>query len=278
MIDAKGGKMIRKRVLVTGASKGIGKAIAWHLSGQSGYEVIGTSRSPEKYPFLEKEGGYSLLKLDVTDSASVQNLADQVLSKGPLYCLINSAGFGVFGPVQDTPEEDARRQFEVNFWGADRMIRAFLPAMINQGQGTIINISSLAAEASLPYQAYYSAAKAALTSWSLALRSEVKPLGVKVVVVEPGDIQTEFDASRVLCPFISEVQEERCLHVLEAQRRGEKNGGDPMRIARLAQRIIEAKNPLPVYRIGPSAFLVTLGRLLPEIWFCRAIELAYNIS
>ena len=143
------------------------------------------------------EPGVTHLQADVTDEAQVNAAVAEILRReGRIDILINNAGFGISGAIEFTPAQEARRQFDVNFFGMVNMNRAVLPIMRQQGGGRIVNMSSVAAPIAIPFQAYYSASKAAVRTYSLALASEVRPFGVEVCVIMPGDIATGFTAAR----------------------------------------------------------------------------------
>jgi len=171
--------------LITGCSTGIGRATALELTAR-GYEVVASARKPESIADLKVA---STCVLDVDDDGSVAAALHQV---GPIDVLVNNAGFGCDGSIEDVPLADVRRTFETNFFGAVRMIQAFLPAMRERGSGAIVNVSSVAGIAAGPLGGFYSASKWALEAVSEALHLEVGHFGVRVLIVEPGSIQTSF--------------------------------------------------------------------------------------
>lgn len=177
--------------VITGGSSGIGLHAARALRGR-GLKVYELSRRAEN-----AEPGVMHLQADVTDEAQVDAAVAEVLHReGRIDILINNAGFGISGAIEFTPTQEARRQFDVNFFGMVNMNRAVLPVMRQQGGGRIVNMSSVAAPIAIPFQAYYSASKAAVRTYSLALASEVRPFGIEVCVIMPGDIATGFTAAR----------------------------------------------------------------------------------
>jgi NAD(P)-dependent dehydrogenase (short-subunit alcohol dehydrogenase family) len=179
-----------KTALVTGCSSGIGRATALELRDR-GYDVVATARRPEQLAGL---GVARTLALDVDDDASVAAAADEV---GAVDVLVNNAGFGLDGAVETVPLADVRRMFETNFFGAARMIQAFLPAMRERGSGAIVNVTSVAGIAAGPLSGYYAAAKFALEALSEALYLEVGHFGVRVIIIEPGAIETSFGANLI---------------------------------------------------------------------------------
>jgi short-subunit dehydrogenase len=177
--------MTAQRAIVTGCSSGIGRATAMELSTR-GYEVIATARRRETLNELKVA---QTLELDVDSDASV---AAALKAAGPVDVLVNNAGFGVEGAVESVPLADVRAMFETNFFGAARMIQAFVPGMRERGTGTVVNVTSTAGIASPPLGGYYAASKFALEALSEALHLEARHFGVRVVVIEPGFIDTRF--------------------------------------------------------------------------------------
>ena len=180
-----------KVALVTGASSGMGKVIAQRLI-EDGLSVIVAARSYDKMADLEALGAQRL-QLDIANEESIQKAVQNILaSHNGVDVLVNNAGFGCYGAVEDTPIDDARYQFEVNLFGLARLTQLLLPKMREQGAGKIINISSMGGKIYTPLGAWYHASKHALEGWSDCLRLEVAQFGIDVVVVEPGAIKTEF--------------------------------------------------------------------------------------
>jgi NAD(P)-dependent dehydrogenase (short-subunit alcohol dehydrogenase family) len=179
-----------QRALITGCSTGIGRATATALTAR-GYEVVATARRPETLGDLKVS---AMIALDVDDDRSVAAARKEV---GAVDVLVNNAGFGVEGPVESVPLTDARRMFETNFWGAARMIQAFVPGMRERGQGAVVNVTSTAGIAAGPFGGYYSASKFALEALSEALHLEVGHFGVRVYVIEPGAIASRFSDNLV---------------------------------------------------------------------------------
>lgn len=179
-----------RRALITGCSTGIGRATAVELAAR-GYDVIATARRPETLADLKVA---QTLALDVDSDESVAAVKAEI---GRVDVLVNNAGFGLEGPIEELPIADIRRVFETNFFGAVRMIQAFVPAMREHGAGTVVNVSSVAGVAAAPLGGYYSATKFALEAVSEALHLEASHYGVKVVVIQPGAIETRFGDNAV---------------------------------------------------------------------------------
>ena len=179
-------------ILITGASSGFGKVTAQTLAGK-GYVVYGTSRRIANGNI----GQIRMLIADVTDENSVRSAVNRIMDEqGHIDVLINNAGMGIGGALEMATDEEISSQMDTNFMGMVRMCRAVLPIMRKQRQGKIINISSIAGRIAVPYQGFYSASKFAIEGYSEALSMEVYPFGIKVCVVEPGDFNTGFTASR----------------------------------------------------------------------------------
>lgn len=182
---------MKQVILITGASSGMGKATALQLL-KEGHIVYGAARRVEQMQDIVNAGGYAL-KLDVTDEAQIVQGVKQVLqAQGRIDVLVNNAGYGLFGAVEDISIEDARRQFEVNLFGLARITQEVIPHMREKKTGKIINIASMGGKMYTPLGAWYHATKHALEGWSDCLRFEVKPFNIQVVVIEPGIIATEF--------------------------------------------------------------------------------------
>jgi short-subunit dehydrogenase len=183
--------MDKKVIMVTGASSGMGKDFALELV-KKGHLVYGLARRVKKMEDIVQAGGKAIA-MDITDESQVQHAVDQVMhEQGNVDVLINNAGFAVYGPVEEVPIDQARRQFEVNIFGLASLTQKIIPGMRAQHSGTIINISSMGGKMYTPMGAWYHATKHALEGWSDCLRLELKPFGIDVVIIEPGGIATEF--------------------------------------------------------------------------------------
>lgn len=258
-----------KVVLVTGASSGIGQAIANTLM-EKGYRVYGTSRNVKLGTTIKAKQGSGFLKmipLDVRSEESIKNAVDYILQNEiTIDVLINNAGFGIAGSVEDTSPEEALSQFDTNFFGVLRMCRAVLPKMREQKQGLIINISSVAGLISIPYQSMYSASKYAIEAMTEALRIEVKPFGIKVSMVEPGDTKTGFTNNRQYTAASSNsVYNTSFLKSIRTMEKDEQNGHPPKLIVDAVLKIMNSKNP-PIRIIPGFSYktLVFLKRILPS--------------
>jgi NAD(P)-dependent dehydrogenase (short-subunit alcohol dehydrogenase family) len=248
----------RPVVLVTGASSGIGKATA-DLLAADGCRVYGASRTAP-----EVEAGYPCLHMDVGDEGSVaEGVACVLEHDGRIDAVVNCAGFGIAGAVEETSIEEAKGQFDTNFFGVLRVCRAVLPSMRERRRGTIVNMSSIAGRVSLPFQAFYSASKFALEGMTEALRMEVRPFGIHVVLVEPGDTRTRFTVNRrKTAGSLCEASAYRAafadaMGIVEVE---EQAGVDPGPVAKVVARVVRASAPDLRYTVGP-----TMQRLAPLI-------------
>jgi short-subunit dehydrogenase len=179
-------------VLITGCSSGIGRAAATSLH-DAGRTVYATARRPDTLEELAQRG-IRTLALDVTDEASMSDAVAAVeAAAGPVGVLVNNAGYGLYGPVEQLPMDEIRRQFETNFFGLVRLTQLVLPGMRGRGQGRILNVSSMGGRITLPGGAFYHASKYAVEAVSNALRMEVAQFGIDVVLIEPGPVKTPWN-------------------------------------------------------------------------------------
>lgn len=267
-----------KVVLITGISSGFGKAIAELLSTK-GYIVYGISRKQSN----DLTGNIKVLQADVTDMISVQKAVSALIGKeGRIDVLINNAGMGISGSIEDSSPEDINLQMNTNFMGYVNMIQAVLPAMRKLGGATIVNISSIGGLMGLPYQGFYAASKFAVEGLSEALRMELIPFHIKVIVVQPGDFFTNFTANRKPVKTAGlnsayEIQFQKTLSIIE---KDEKGGLPPYFLARKLAKILEQKNPCHHYIIATleQKFAVVLKRLLPGSWFSGILSSHYGIK
>jgi len=263
-------------VLVTGTSSGIGRVCAAHLAGR-GFQVFGTRRRPESAVETFRE-----LVMDVNDDDSVARAIDEIYQQaGRIDVVVNNAGIGYGGALEDTSVAEARAQFETNFFGTFRVCRAVLPRMRAQGAGRIINISSIAGRIALPFQGMYCASKFAVEGMTEALRMEVKPFGIQVSLVEPGDFHTAFTQNRGRVAASGEgsaygAQMQISLGIME---RDEQRGPAPIAVARLIEKIIAARHPRLRYSVGMfhQRLALLLHRLLPASLFERIIAASYQL-
>ena len=249
--------MESKIVVITGASSGIGKAAA-ELFAANGCKVYGLSRTGEN------TGSVTHVFADVTKPETLACAMEHIVqTEGRVDVLVCCAGMGVSGPVEFIPEEDMRRQFEVNLYGTVNTVRAVLPYMRAAGSGRILCLSSVAAVYAIPFQAYYSASKAAVNAFVCALRGETAPCGVSVAAVMPGDIATGFTAARQKTVAGEDVYP-HARPAVEKMEKDETDGMPPEAVAKLLWKLANKKRVSPVYTVGASyKTLVFLNRLFP---------------
>jgi len=247
----------RPVVLVTGASSGIGRDIT-RLLHDRGWRVFGTSRA----------GGSDLLRLDVTDDASVTAAVKTVLQEaGRIDALVNNAGFALAGALEETSLEEARAQFDTNFFGVLRMVRAVLPAMRRQGRGRIANISSMAGRLPIPYRGIYSASKHALEGYTETLDHEVRQFGIRAVLIEPTFTRTNLETNGRLVRDRIDVytpQQGRASAAIVEQL---NHGDDPRAVAEIVHRALTDERPRLRYPVGGAVLLSRLRRFLPARLF-----------
>jgi len=264
-----------RSVLITGCSTGIGRATALHLA-RRGWTVFATARRPETIAALA-DAGCRTLALDLCDEDSMRVAVDEVEQvAGALGVLVNNAGYGLQGPVEELDLGDVRDQFEANVFGPLRLTQLVLPGMRRQGWGRIVNVGSLAGRFSLPAGGAYHASKYAIEALSDALRFEVRGFGIAVVLVEPGAIRSRWvdKAVATLAPPTGpgpyEALRETAADQLRAAHRGllRLTARSPEAVARVIERALESGHPAPRY-VVPNVARVFLAapRLLPDrVW------------
>jgi len=270
-------------VLITGCSSGIGKATALAAAAR-GHRVYATARDPASLRDLESGGPVRTLALDVTDTGSIGRAVATVLGEaGRLDALVNNAGYGQYGAVEDVTAEEWRHEFDVNLFGAVEVTRAVLPAMRQARSGTIVNVSSVAGKIAIPFAAPYCASKHALEAVSDALRVEVAPFGIRVVVIEAGPIATRFGeraragVARMLAspgpysPFYRNAE-----RAMDTDFQAGKL--PPEAVARVIVQAIESERPRTRYRVTRMAtVLIFLRRFLPDRFFDRRMKKALKL-
>lgn len=244
---------MQKVILITGASSGLGKTTADHLI-KKGHIVFGTSRKatfPKNVDITNKSSSVIMIPLDITNQGSIADAIRFIQKRaGHIDVLINNAGWGVSGPVEETSIEQAKSLFETNFFGSLRVTQQIIPYMREHNSGLIINISSIGGVVGLPFQGLYSATKFAIEGITESLRMEVDQFGINVVLVEPGDFKTDFTKNRKKIISSSSAYTEAEKRTTEIFEHDEKNGTDPHTIAYLIEKIVAKKHPKLRYRVG----------------------------
>lgn len=271
--------MEKKVILITGASSGIGAEAARLLAGR-GHTVYGAARRVELIP-----EGVRPIRMDVTDEASMEAGVAQILTaEGRIDVLVNNAGYGYFGAIENVAPEEARRQLEVNIFGLARLTQLVLPGMREQGRGRIVNVASVAGRAVLLFGGWYHVTKYSVEALSDALRMEVKPYGIDVVIVEPGAIKTDWgliaadhlEASSAGTAYeVAARSEAGVLRYAYTRNFITK----PERIARILIRAVERRRPRTRYRRGFGAdAMVFFHWLLPTRWWDALMRKAGTIG
>ncbi len=264
-----------KVVLITGASSGIGKAIGEYLHHKN-FVVYGTSRNPERIA----NSIFPLLKLDVRNTDSIQHaIAEIIRISGRIDVVVNNAGIGIIGPLEEIPTDEIRNNFETNLFGPIEVMKAVLPQMRAQKSGLIINITSIAGYMGLPYRAVYSASKGALELVTEALRMEVKPFGIEITNVAPGEFATNIADHRYHVP-VSQTSAYtaygKTVDVINSQVGA---GDDPARMGEAIYNIINTAKPNGHYKVGPflSKFSIVLKRILPDKMYEKMLMKHYQL-
>ncbi|GAA4462865.1 SDR family oxidoreductase [Nibrella saemangeumensis] len=264
-----------KVILITGASTGLGESMAIYLA-QRGYKVYGTSRQAD-----EAGKTFSMLSMDVTSAESIGQAVEYICEReGRLDVLINNAGLGIAAPVELLPLDDVQRVFDTNVTGVIRMVQAVLPMMRQQRSGLIINISSIAAEAGLPYRGAYSATKAAVERLTEALRLELAPFGVQACSIQPGGTRTDINKNRLRASIPADsVYKKTFDRTYELIDQSVSGGIDPAVFGPLVDSIINSAQVKRLYRVGKplEKVSVLLKRVLPTRIYERMIRKHYDM-
>ncbi len=265
-----------KVVLITGGSSGIGKCIGEFLITK-GYKVYGTSRNPQKVT----GSVFPLLRMDVREKESIDEAVKNLINiEARIDVLVNNAGVGITGPLEEIPDAEMLNNFETNVFGPMRVIKAVLPHMREQGRGLIINVTSIAGYMGLPYRGIYSASKGALELLTEALRMEIGAFGVQAVNVAPGDFATNIAAGRYHAPVIKGSPYEKVYgNTLRTMNEHVDSGGDPEDMAKAVYRIMQQKSPAVHYKVGAfmQKFSIVLKRILPDKTYEKLLMNHYKL-
>lgn len=259
--------------LITGASSGIGASCASHLAAR-GFRVYGASRRAQAPP------GVTPVAMDVESDESVVRAVESIAGReGRFDIVVNNAGVGIAGAVEDTSIEEAKAQFEVNFFGVLRVCRAVLPELRKNPGSYLVNVGSIGGLIAIPFQGLYSASKFAVEGLTEALRLELRPHGVRVVLIEPGDHRTSFtETRRMTGASARSVYHETAARAVRRMAEDELAGPPPEAVARLLLRVVNTRNPRLRYTVGPPAQRVGAWakRLLPNSIVERAVRSIYS--
>ncbi len=268
--------MDNKVVLVTGGSSGIGRSICMFLSAK-GYHVFGTTRNLKNH---EQPKTFELLELDVAQEATIEKAVSYIIDKtGRLDVLINNAGVGITGPLEETPITEMHHAFETNLYGPMRVVQQVLPQMRQQKQGFVINITSIAGFMGLPYRGVYSATKGALEITMEALRMEVRGFGITVANLAPGDFATNIASGRYHVPATESSPYKTYQDTLEKINDDVNHAADPILVAEKVHAILQKRSPKVHYAVGSfmQKLSITLKRFLPDKMFEKLLLNHYKL-
>ncbi|MGN9838240.1 oxidoreductase [Nonomuraea sp. H19] len=261
--------MAAKVCLVTGASSGIGRATALELR-KADHIVYGAARRLQRMDELRQAGGHAVA-MDVISEEDLGRVVRTVLDEQHrIDVLINNAGIGLHGALEDVPVERARHLFDVNVFGPARLTQLVLPHLREQRSGTIVNVSSIAGEIALPLVGWYHASKHALEAYSDSLRQECKPFGIDVVLIQPGIIRTEFeeDTSRELRAVSGRGPYGKLAEAMASRAENVTKASEPAVVAKTIKRLLQSRKPKPRYPVGYLArTILALNKLLPDRTF-----------
>lgn len=267
---------MQKVVLITGGSSGIGKSIGIYLA-QKGYKVYGTSRNAEAVA----DTPFPLVSLDVRKTETIKSAISEIIEKeGRIDILINNAGVGITGPLEEIPLEEIKNNFEVNVFGPIEVMKAVLPTMRKQQSGLIINITSIAAYMGLPYRGVYSSSKGALELITEALRMEVKSFGIEITNLAPGDFATDIASRRYHAPLVKgsayEVPYGKTLQMMDEHVHA---GSNPVQVAEAVLKIIQTPKPNIHYKVGAfmQKFSIVLKRILSDKMYEKLLMNHYKL-
>ncbi|MCG2611647.1 SDR family oxidoreductase [Flavobacterium sp. SM15] len=267
---------MNKVVLITGGSSGIGKSIGEFLHSK-GFVVYGTSRNPQRV----ENSVFPLVALDVRNTESIQNAISEVIAKsGRLDIVINNAGVGITGPLEEIPSEEIKNNFETNLFGPIEVMKAVLPQMRSQKSGLIINVTSIAGYMGLPYRSVYSASKGALELITEALRMETKSFGIHITNVAPGDFATNIASGRYHAPVVKgSAYEIPYGNTLKEMDEHVDSGSNPNDMALAVYAIIQQPNPDIHYKVGAfmQKFSIVLKRILPDKMYEKLLMNHYKL-
>ena len=267
--------LIGKVTLVTGASSGIGREIA-QLLAQRGARVFGTARNPKS---ASPVPGVEIVRMDVTDDASVSEAIQGIVEKtGPVEVLVNNAGYGLTGALEETTLQEARDQFETNFFGVLRVTNAVLARMRQAGYGRVVNISSVVGFIPAPFMGMYTASKHAVEGYTETLDHEVRQFGVRAVLIEPAYTKTRINGNAKPARGALEVYAAERKRVTELVERQTEHGDDPRMVAETVWTALTANSPRLRYPVGKGVTLSRLRRFVPAGMFDRSLRKQFQLD
>jgi NAD(P)-dependent dehydrogenase (short-subunit alcohol dehydrogenase family) len=264
-----------KVTLVTGVSSGIGREIA-QLLAERGARVFGTVRSPRSASSIH---GVELVSMEVTDDASVNGAVQSIVQKtGPIQILVNNAGYSLMGALEETSVEEARQQFETNFFGLLRVTNAVLPGMREQGFGRIVNISSVLGFLPAPYMGVYAASKHAVEGYTETLDHEIRRFGVRALLVQPAYTKTNIRGNSTFAKVALEVYADERKRLTDAVQQSIEHGDEPRMVAEAVWSALTAKSPRLRYPVGKGVALSRMRRFIPAGMFDKSFRKQFQLD
>src|SRR5213080_2669107 len=264
-----------KITLVTGVSSGIGREIA-QLLAERGARVFGTVRNPRSASSIH---GVELVSMDVTEDASVNAAVQSIVQKaGPIQFLVNNAGYSFMGALEETSVAEARQQFETNLFGVLRVTNAILPGMRQQGDGRIVNISSVLGFLPAPYLGIYAASKHAVEGYTETLDHETRRFGVRALLIEPAYTKTEISGNSKFAKVALEVYADERKRLTDAVQQNIEHGDDPRIVAEAVFRAVTAKSPRLRYPVGKGVVLSRMRRYVPAGMFDKSFRRQFQLD
>jgi short-subunit dehydrogenase len=267
--------LANRTTLVTGVSSGIGREIA-QLLAERGARVFGTVRDLQSANPIR---GVEIIRLEVTDDSSVNEAVQSIVQKaGPVQFLVNNAGYAAFGALEETSMEEARQQFETNFFGVLRVTNAILPSMRQNGQGRIVNISSVVGFLPAPYMGIYAASKHALEGYTETLDHEVRRFGVRATLIQPAYTKSKFSGNAKFARAALEVYAAERKRVNDLVEQSVEQGDDPRIVADAVCHALTAKSPRLRYPVGKGVALSRMRRFVPAGMFDKSFRKQFQLD
>jgi len=264
-----------KTTLVTGVSSGIGREIAQFLA-ERGARVFGTVRNPQSATAIRD---VDLVRMDVTDDSSVSEAVQSVVQKaGPVQFLVNNAGYEFMGALEETSVAEARQQFETNLFGVLRVTNAILPGMRQQGDGRIVNISSVLGFLPAPYSGIYAASKHAVEGYTETLDHEIRRFGVRALLVEPAYTRTKLNGNAKVAKISLHVYADERKRLIAAALQNIERGDDPRMVAEAVWKALTAKSPRLRYPVGKWVALSRIRRFVPAGMFDKSFRKQFQLD
>lgn len=264
-----------KTTLITGVSSGIGREIA-QLLAERGARVFGTARNPQSATSIRD---VDLVRMDVTDDSSVSEAVQSVVQKaGPVQFLVNNAGYEFMGALEETSVAEARQQFETNLFGVLRVTNAILPGMRQQGDGRIVNISSVLGFLPAPYSGIYAASKHAVEGYTETLDHEIRRFGVRALLVEPAYTRTKLNGNAKAAKISLQVYADERKRLIAAAKQNIERGDDPRMVAEAVWKALTTKSPRLRYPVGKGVALSRMRRFVPVGMFDKSFRKQFQLD